>query len=549
MDYFKSQLDRIQQQLGGLSASQKMLTASLVAIMVMTLLWWGRFAGEAEMTPIFDTSLTASEAGNIERNLRAANIPVSVTGDRVLVPTDRRDEAIAILSIEDALPSESNDAFDAMFAKINPFMPNTQSAAAMLNAKQKSLADILRTFPGVRTARVMLTPKTGSPLRGSPATASVHLEMKKYGDTLGAKEVQGAALLVARAEPGLKPAQVAVLIDGRPQRIKDPDDPASFAMSGEFAEMKAAHERYYEEKIDEKLNYITGRIVSVSARIDNTTTQTQSRKVDAEKSLQKEIKTETGNTETTEPAPLAGEPGVGANTGVGTAIAGASASGSATTTTEKTEFLVVPDETIETKSTPAGAMTIVGASVQLPRSYFVAVVRQLHGNSASEPTETEIAAVAEPMMTDIRNFVMRTCDIADESAVYVSMYNDIVPMLAAAVTEVPEPSPVTATITGHVKEIAVGALAVISLFMLMMMVRKGSSTPLVVPAGEVQIPQNLDTMGELAGIVGDGDPMLDGMELDEDAVKAQHMVSQVQNMVKENPDGAANLVKRWLNRT
>ena len=57
MDYFKSQLDRIQQQLGGLSASQKMLTASLVAIMVMTLVWWGRYAGDAEMSPVFDTSL------------------------------------------------------------------------------------------------------------------------------------------------------------------------------------------------------------------------------------------------------------------------------------------------------------------------------------------------------------------------------------------------------------------------------------------------------------------------------------------------------------
>jgi flagellar biosynthesis/type III secretory pathway M-ring protein FliF/YscJ len=37
------------------------------------------------------------------------------------------------------------------------------------------------------------------------------------------------------------------------------------------------------------------------------------------------------------------------------------------------------------------------------------------------------------------------------------------------------------------------------------------------------------------------------MEMDEDAVKAQQMVEQVKTMVKENPDAAANLVKRWLN--
>ena len=36
---------------------------------------------------------------------------------------------------------------------------------------------------------------------------------------------------------------------------------------------------------------------------------------------------------------------------------------------------------------------------------------------------------------------------------------------------------------------------------------------------------------------------------DEDTIKAQQMVEQVSTMVKENPDAAASLVKRWLNRS
>jgi flagellar biosynthesis/type III secretory pathway M-ring protein FliF/YscJ len=43
--------------------------------------------------------------------------------------------------------------------------------------------------------------------------------------------------------------------------------------------------------------------------------------------------------------------------------------------------------------------------------------------------------------------------------------------------------------------------------------------------------------------------MLDAMELDEDAVRTQQMLDQVSTMVAENPDGAATLVKRWMNRT
>jgi flagellar biosynthesis/type III secretory pathway M-ring protein FliF/YscJ len=38
------------------------------------------------------------------------------------------------------------------------------------------------------------------------------------------------------------------------------------------------------------------------------------------------------------------------------------------------------------------------------------------------------------------------------------------------------------------------------------------------------------------------------VELDEESVKAQQMIEQVQELVKANPDGAAGLVKRWMNQ-
>ena len=41
---------------------------------------------------------------------------------------------------------------------------------------------------------------------------------------------------------------------------------------------------------------------------------------------------------------------------------------------------------------------------------------------------------------------------------------------------------------------------------------------------------------------------LDGMELDDEAIRTQQMLEQVSSLVKENPDSAAALVKRWMNR-
>ena len=58
----------------------------------------------------------------------------------------------------------------------------------------------------------------------------------------------------------------------------------------------------------------------------------------------------------------------------------------------------------------------------------------------------------------------------------------------------------------------------------------------------------LDTGNELVGEVGSGGNTLDGMELDDDAIRTQQMLEQVSSLVKENPDSAATLVKRWLNR-
>ena len=96
---------------------------------------------------------------------------------------------------------------------------------------------------------------------------------------------------------------------------------------------------------------------------------------------------------------------------------------------------------------------------------------------------------------------------------------------------------------------AVGVLAVVSLFMLMTIVKKGGPEPvLAMPDAPRETPR-LATSEDVAGIVGDNNSLLDGMELDESAVKAQQMVEQVATMVKENPDAAASLVKRWLNRS
>src|SRR5438132_2050610 len=104
MDFLKSQFARLQQQFNQLNASQKMLSVALMAIMGMTLLWWGRYAGTAEMEPLLDQELASEDFSNITRELRRLGIAYTPNGNRILVPADRRYEALAELASAQALP-------------------------------------------------------------------------------------------------------------------------------------------------------------------------------------------------------------------------------------------------------------------------------------------------------------------------------------------------------------------------------------------------------------------------------------------------------------
>jgi flagellar biosynthesis/type III secretory pathway M-ring protein FliF/YscJ len=157
-------------------------------------------------------------------------------------------------------------------------------------------------------------------------------------------------------------------------------------------------------------------------------------------------------------------------------------------------------------------------------------------------------------LTQIKTGVKNCVGIKSDEGVSVDMYTDGNAMLAMATGQVAASGAGGATstavsgVTSHVKEIAVGVLAVVSLFLMSSIVKKSAPAPIIVPPPVKEPPQILTAGEMLAGEAAEGGAMLDGMELDGDAIKAQQMVDQVSTMVKENPDSAAAMVKRWLNQ-
>ena len=556
MEFVKSQFDRIQRQLNGLSASQKMLTASLVAIMVMTLMMWGRYAGEAEYVPVLGQSFSQDELSRISTELTAKGIPFKPDGaGRILVPEDKRVQALAHISYGQMLPSNFASSFDEVVKSLNPFESSSISAAKLNQAKNNTLGAIIGAFEPVKTAVVVIDASAKRTIGADvQPSATITILLKQPRTTPAAviqKTVNAAADVVIGAHAGLQPDRIKVNVEGVPHKVHSADAAGGMDGSDQLAAMEKGEE-YFERRIREHLGYIQPLQVKVSVAVDADRKEELKESFQPDGSVSLPTQETTENTQTTSGAPQVGEPGVASNLGMeinsGAAPGGVGASTTQESTETKYENRI--GRTIQKIATPAGMVTPVAASVQIPRSYIVSILKKGKAD-APEPDDAAIEDRTKLLSPAIKTAVLGCAAFKSADAVSVSVYEDFAgggPSFAGA-AETAVASSVPLLIGGHAKEIALGVLAAVSLFMVSMMVRKSAPVPVRVAAAPVPTgPTTLDANEELAGEVSGGDPMLEGMELNDDAIKTQQILDQVTEMVTEDPDSAANLVKRWMNR-
>lgn len=558
MDFLKSQLDRIQQQLTGLNASQKMLAACLVAIIVITVAWWGNHAGTSEMAPLFDEALEPAEAGRIQTLLSSRGIRVEIGNDNtVTVPAASLNEALAQLAVSEALPKNPSINFDSFMKGLSPFAPQSLGDAHLIHFKTARLSEVIGEFPGVSGAQVFIDPtKTVAIGTAVEPSATVNIRARE-AKAISQNIVDGAANLVLGAQAGLTWKRVTVMVNGVPRRVSDPDTRGF--QSPDLLELREHYQELYAAKVA-KLLMIPGLSVSVTFGMNDQTLHRRSHFYDKKNSFNIESETQEKSRESTAGSgALGGEPGTLPNSSMSIgpgAIAAAGGDDTSNETDSKTKFEVFPSDVVEESVKGMGLAAPMGAAVLVPRSYVVTVLK-LGKQNAPEPDEQQIEAWFNKELPKYQKMVMSAVGLASVDAVSMGLYTDLIPVQPAGEADAPGQPGVlsTASLTAmagtHSREIVLGGLAVVSLFMVSMMVRKGSPGALAVAGGAAPATPMpvLDASEALAGEVSEGKSMLDAMELDEDAVRAQQMVDQVAAMVEDNPDAAASLVKRWMSRT
>jgi flagellar biosynthesis/type III secretory pathway M-ring protein FliF/YscJ len=99
-----------------------------------------------------------------------------------------------------------------------------------------------------------------------------------------------------------------------------------------------------------------------------------------------------------------------------------------------------------------------------------------------------------------------------------------------------------------IKTALLGVLAFVALGMMLMMVRKaGKSTKLPTAEELVGLPPALEPGTDVVGEAMEGDTAMQGIEIDDDALKTGKMLEEIGTLVKTNPQTAATVFSRWLN--
>ena len=542
MEFLRRMIANTRAHLSALGTSQKIAIALCVVVMGGALVWMFQWSGQPEWEPVLPGQTWTDE--ELERAKKVLDErEYKVVANQIWVRAGERRAIRGKLGQAGALPRDTRQGFEALMKETSPWKSQAQQSREWVVAYGNQLAMDLECWKGVRRAQVILQmPKSrgfGDPV--SKPSASVSIETDE-STAMDRAFVHAIAVMVS-GSTGV-PAENVHIVDRKthkPFRIPDPSSP----LADDLHELRVQKEKYFEEKIERHLG-IPGLRVIAYTEIETDRRRTTERTPTEGKSIEKK---ETKEETVEKRSPSGTDPGVQPNTGLSLPASGQQESMEQTNRT--IEFTSALGEKTTTTEFGIGTIKKLTASINVPRSYLAAIFAQQSENQNKTAADKDIDAVAQKEFVKIRKQVINAIGAVDEKLVEVDWYYDQVPSLAAA-SDVAEAETVLGLVKAYGRQLGLGLLAVMSLLMMLMMVRRVSSPPTrgrgphPVLSWEKEGPGILSTGTEAIGEAMESEPALEGQEVDEKTVQVQHRIDQVTSLVRDDPDTAANLVRRWM---
>jgi flagellar biosynthesis/type III secretory pathway M-ring protein FliF/YscJ len=524
MDFLRKMISSTRAHLTGLETSQKLAIGLCVVVMGGALIWMFQWSGQAEWVPVLPGQLWSEEELDSAKKILSAD-QYKVSGRQLLVPASQRQAIRSKLGQSGALPHDTRMGFESLMKETSPWKSQTQQSREWGVAYGNQLAMDLEGWKGVRSAQVILQmPKRrGLGSKAARPSASVSIGLAS-GSAVDRGFVRAIAHFVGGAT-GIPPEGVQIVDTNthKSHRVHGPGSP----LGDDLLEVRRQKEQYFQEKIEQLLG-ISGVRVTVFAELETDRRRETERTPTEGKSIEKR---ETKEEMTENRKPSATDPGVQPNTSVA---------------------LSTPGQVEE--SDTLGALKNLTASINVPRGYLASIFQRQPENEGKTPTDKDIDAISEKEFEKIRKLVLKAIGSVDEKTVAVDWFDGSMIHLAA-MGGVPGPieaGSMTGVFKAYGRQGGLALLAVVSLLMLVIMVRRGPGSALrsrdrhpalAGPQEELDVlSSGVETIGEAAV----SETAMEGREVDESTIETEQKVGQVASLVRDDPEMAAKLIQKWI---
>lgn len=555
MERLRQLLSYINEHLSGLSVSQRLTIGLSAALIASSFLWLLQWSTTPDMMPLINRNFSYEELQSAEESLKSNKIKHEIRGNRIFVQDAMRHNALRLLHGAGALPEGGLYDMESVVTNENPFQSPGARVFAQNYAKGNEIAKIIATWPYVKRASVMINPTTRRRLGGASdvPTASVSVTLTSNIE-MTPDMIESFAKLVSGAVGGLKPHNVNIT-DARTLRsysMPHPDEAISF----DYMRLVKQREDHLRDKILETLADIPSVRVAVSIELDATRRITQKMKHD-----KPQPKRELTNSNESSSSKKPTEPGLQPN--LGTAVTASSTGQSMTneeTVLENFEPKLSQTETVEQMAYPTKKVT---ATVRIPRSFVVGVYSaRFPEKEKPKDNDADFIVVRDEQLQRVRDGVVKVVMAKNADDVSVDVYPDMEwsseggnwSRTPTGVT-VAQASGDAMDPFGLLKTYGPGVgllfLAFMSLTMMTRIAKKATPGDKPIKAGvdtdeEDEVEPILTVEGSLAGQANASESMLVGREVDDETLRFQELGTEVSRMVEEDPESAAQLIRRWI---
>ncbi|MGO8752370.1 MAG: flagellar M-ring protein FliF C-terminal domain-containing protein [Thermoguttaceae bacterium] len=546
MDFLNKAMAQTAELFRSMTLGARITSGLLLALVVVSLAYLFRSNSYGPDVYLMDgKSFSQGEVSGMVGAFGDANLNgFEVDGGRIRVPRGQQAFYLAAAAKKGVLPPDALGYMDRAIdnGSLGIFSDRDQRKAQLHQAKQKLLSAIIERFPGVASATVVYDeePKAGGLTKEMDKTAMVSVTMQGSGEL---EEDRAATIrrTVSQSISGMKYEKVTLVADGR-QFSGSAEGPGG-ALDDLYREKRRGDEKELRTKILRALSWVPGANVEVNVELDKEQSRHEREsKLDPKtvtlQSMEKNV------TRKREGSGSGGPAGFKANSPAALQQAQGKGSNEDEDVTDKTEVSMA--STTQRETTTIGMTpTRVTVSVGVPTHYFEQVWRERNPPAAGQEPKPPQAADLESIRTEeiakIKTHVAKLLPAVEGTTdraelVTVTPFQNITP------PSIPGPE-MKAQVIGWLAQywttVGLGGLTLVSLVMLRSMVRSGPS-----PEPQPVLPLHDSKPDEEANV----DPKESARErrLKRLAAGGLSLRDELSELVTEDPDTAANILRTWI---